>query len=172
MFNFKRSVSAAGFMAVAALASVSVPAQAAGGGGGVGIDNLTISPEASLVAKLAVSVTVTYTCRPVFDPSTNTFVVIMSSNAFVTVQERTGNEVANGSSVAFGTAVCDETLTPTPTVNTITILVPPTTFPSASGPFKNGEALISTSVVACPTSFGFPLPCNFGSAGPSIISIK
>jgi hypothetical protein len=171
MFNFKRSALAATVMAVAALASASVSAQAAGGGGGVGIDNLTISPSASLEAKLAVSVTVTYTCLPVFDPSTNTFDVNMSSNAFVSVQERTGHEVANGSAIAFGTAVCDEGLTPTPTVNSISILVQPTTFPTSSGPFKNGTALASTSVGACPNSF-FPLPCDFGNAGPSIISIK
>jgi hypothetical protein len=171
MFNFKRSVLAATFMAVAALASASVSAEAAGGGG-VGIDNLTISSSASLVAKLAVSVTVTYTCRPVFDPSTNTFVVNMSSSAFVSVQERTGHTVANGSAIANGTAVCNENVNPIPTVNSITVLVQPNTFPVSSGPFKNGTALASTSVVACPTSFGFPLPCDFGSAGPSIISIK
>jgi len=173
MFNFKRSVLAAGFMAVAALASVSMSAQAAGGGGGgAGIDSLTISPSASLVAKLAVSVTVTYTCQPVFDPSTNTFVVNMSSSAFVSVQEKTGHTVANGSGFANATAVCDEHLNATPTVNTITVLVQPTTFPTASGPFKNGTALARTSVIACPKSFGFPLPCDFGSAGPTVISIK
>jgi len=171
MFNLKRSLVAASLMAVAALASVSMPAQAAGGGGGVGIDNLTISPEASLVAKLAVSVTVTYTCQPVFDPSTNTFDINMSSNAFVSVQERTGHTVANGSAIAFGTAVCDEHLAATPTINSVTVLVQPTTFPTASDPFKNGTALVSTSVGACPVSF-FPLPCDFGNAGPSIISIK
>jgi hypothetical protein len=173
MFNFKRSVLAAGFMAVAALASVSMPAQAAGGGGGAGIDSLTISPSASLVAKLAVSVTVTYTCQPVFDPSTNTFIVNMSSSAFGSVQEKTGGHtVANGSGIANATAVCNEHLTATPTVNTITVLVQPTIFPTASGPFKNGTALASTSVVACPKSFGFPLPCDFGNAGPIVISIK
>jgi hypothetical protein len=170
MFNLKRSVLTAGAVAVAALSSFSMSAQAAGGGG-VGIDNLTISPSASLVAKLAVNVTITYTCRPVFDPSTNTFDVNMSSSAFVSVQERTGHSVANSSGIANGTAVCDEFLNRTPTVNTITVLVQPNTFPTASGPFKNGTALASTSVVACPTSF-FPLPCDFGDGGPSIISIK
>jgi hypothetical protein len=170
MFNLKRSVLTAGVAAVAALSSFSMSAQAAGGGG-VGIDNLTISPSASLVAKLAVNVTITYTCRPVFDPSTNTFDVNMSSSAFVSVQERTGHSVVNGSGIANGTAVCNEFLNPTPTVNSITVLVQPNTFPTASGPFKNGTALASTSVVACPTSF-FPLPCDFGNGGPSIISIK
>jgi hypothetical protein len=171
MFNFKRSVLAATVMAAAALGSASVSAQAAGGGGGAGIDNLTISPSASLVAKLAVSVTVTYTCKPVFDPSTNTFVVNMSSSAFVSVQERTGNDVANGSGIANGTAVCDEGPSSTPKVNSITVLAQPTTVPTVSGPFKNGTGLASTSVIACPRSF-FPLPCDFGSAGPSIISVK
>ncbi len=119
--------------------------------------------------------TVTYTCQPVFDPTTGGFDVIMSSSTFVSVQERTGGKtVANGSGVANGTAVCDEFLVATPTVNTVTMLVQPDTFP-ASGPFKNGTALASVNVVACPISFnasGFPPPCDFGSAGPTIISIK
>jgi hypothetical protein len=196
LFNLKRSAIAlstvltVGLIAVVALSStapgaaalrlatgkLSVAAHAAGGGGGgAGVDNLTIASPATLVAKLAASVTVTYTCQPVFDPTTGGFDVIMSSSTFVSVQERTGGKtVANGSGVANGTAVCDEFLVATPTVNTVTMLVQPDTFP-ASGPFKNGTALASVNVVACPISFnasGFPPPCDFGSAGPTIISIK
>ncbi|HYT12746.1 MAG TPA: hypothetical protein VEL12_08160 [Candidatus Nitrosopolaris sp.] len=196
MFNLKRSAIAlstvvtVGLVAVVALSSsasgqaalrqatskLSVTAQAAGGGGGAGIDNITFAPNSSLVAKLAVNVTVSYICQPVFDPTTGGEDIIMGSQVFVSLQERTGGKtVANGSGVAFGTAVCDEFLTPTPTVNTMTVLVQPDAFASNSVPFKNGSALASAQIIACPTSFnssGFPPPCDFGSAGPTIISIK
>jgi hypothetical protein len=195
LFNIKRSAIAlstvvtVGLVAVVALSSsasgqaalrqatskLSVTAQAAGGGGAAGIDNITFAPNSPLVAKLAVNVTVSYICQPVFDPTTGGQDIIMSSQVFVSVQERTGGKtVADGQGVGFGTAVCDEFLIPTPTVNTMTILVQPTSFP-ASGPFKNGSALASANIIACPTSFnssGFPPPCDFGSAGPTIISIK
>src|SRR5216683_1794266 len=93
MFNLKRSAITLSPIVVAALVAVvalsSTPSGAAalrlatgklgvtalaagGGGGGGGVDALTISPDATLVARLAVSVTVTYKCRPVFGP--NTFV--------------------------------------------------------------------------------------------------
>jgi hypothetical protein len=194
MFNLKRSAIAFSPIAMAALVAVialsstpsgaaalrlatsklAVTAQAAGGGGGFGIDNLTIAPDASLVAKLAVNVTITYTCQPAFDFNTGGFDVIMSSQAFVSVQEKTGHTAASGQGIANGTAVCDEFLNPTPTVNTMTVLVLPNTFPN-SGPFKNGTALASTSVIACPNTFvasGVPPPCDFGSVGPTVISIK
>jgi hypothetical protein len=196
LFNLKRSAIAlstvltVGLIAVVALSStapgaaalrlatgrLSVAAHAAGGGGGgAGVDNITIASPATLVAKLAVDVTVSYTCQPIFDPTTGGLDVIMSSSTFVSVQERTGGKtVANGSGVVNGTAVCDEFLVATPTVNTVTILVQPDVFP-ASGPFKNGDGLASVNIVACPISFsasGFPPPCDFGSAGPTIISIK
>jgi hypothetical protein len=195
MFNLKRSAIAlssvltVGLVAVVALSStgsgaaalrlatshLSVNAKAAGGGGGVGVDNLAFAPDGSLVAKLAVNVTISYTCQPQFDFNTGGFDVIMSSQAFVSVQEKTGHTAASGQGIANGTAVCDEFLNPTPTVNTMTVLVQPSSFP-LSGPFKNGTGLASVSVVACPNTFvasgGFPPPCDFGSAGPTIISIK
>jgi len=196
LFNLKRSAIAlstvltVGLVAVVALSSsasgqaalrqasgkLSVTAEAAGGGGGAGIDNITFAPNSSLVAKLAVNVTVSYICQPVFDPTTGGVDIIMGSQVFVSLQERTGGKtVANGSGVAFGTAVCDEFLIPTPTVNTMTVLVQPNAFGSNSVPFKNGSALANAQIIACPTSFnssGFPPPCDFGSAGPTIISIK
>ncbi|HEX9098360.1 MAG TPA: hypothetical protein VF956_02605 [Candidatus Dormibacteraeota bacterium] len=194
MFKFKRSALAlspivtAVLVAVVALSTtpsgaaalriasdrLGVTAHAAGGGGGFGIDNLTIAPDASLVAKLAVNVTISYTCQPTFDFNTGGFDVIMSSQAFVSVQEKTGHTAASGQGITNGTAVCDEFLNPTPTVNTMTVLVQPSTFP-ISGPFKNGTALANTSVIACPNTFvasGVPPPCDFGSVGPTIISIK
>jgi len=151
-----------------------VTAYAAGGGGsGGGIDHLTIS-RAELTAKLAVTLTVTYMCQPVFDPNTGQLDVFFSSfqNAFL--QERTGKTVANGSGFGNGTAICDEGLTSTPTVNQATILVTPDVFP-ASGPFKNGAALATVQVFACPNVFvasGVPPPCEFGSLNNAIISIK
>jgi hypothetical protein len=194
MFNFKRSAIAlspivtAALVAVVALSStpsgaaalrlatdrLGVTAQAAGGGGGGGIDALTIS-QGSLVAKLAVSVTVTYTCQPVFDPNTGGLDTFMFSSAYTTVEERINKTtIAQGSGFSNGTAICDEGLNPTPTVNQFSVLVQPNTFPTGV-PFRKGTALASVSVFACPNTFvasGVPPPCDFGSAGPTVISIK
>ncbi len=195
MFNLKRlafalsPVLAAGVVAAVAMSTtapgaaalrnaaskLSINAEAAGGGGGggVGVGALTIT-NAELVAHLAVNVTITYLCQPVFDPNTGGFDVFMSSGVFSTVQEKVGNDTANGFGFANGTAICDEGLTPTPTVNTATVLVQPNVFP-ASPPFKNGTALATVSVFACPNTFvasGVPPPCDFGSLGPTVISIK
>ncbi len=151
-----------------------VTAYAAGGGGsGGGIDQLTIS-RAELTAKVAVNVTVTYMCQPVFDPNTGQLDVFFFSSSFATLQEKTGKTVANGSGFGSGTAICDEGLTSTPTVNQLTMLVTPYVFP-ASGPFKNGTALATVEVFACPNVFvasGVPPPCDFGSLINTIISIK
>ncbi len=195
MFNLKRlafalsPVLAAGVVAAVAMSTtapgaaalrnaaskLSINAEAAGGGGGggVGVDALTIT-NAELVAHLAVNVTITYLCQPVFDPNTGRFDVFMSSGVFSTVQEKVGNDTADGFGFANRTAICDEGLTPTPTVNTATVLVQPSFFP-ASPPFKNGTALATVSVFACPNTFvasGVPPPCDFGSLGPTVISIK
>src|SRR5260370_40397153 len=110
-----------------AASKLSINAEAAGGGGGGvgGVDGLAIT-DASLVAHFAVNLTVTYTCRPVFDPNTGGFDVFMSSGAFSQVQERTsGKTIVRGSGFANGTAICDEGLRPTPTVNTGPIIVTP-----------------------------------------------
>jgi hypothetical protein len=196
MFNFKRSAIALSPIVVAALVAVvalsSTPSGAAalrlatgrlavtalaagGGGGGAGIDALTISPEATLVAKLAVSVTVSYKCRPVFDPNTGRLDIFMQGGSNTFVEERINKTtIATGSGFTNGTSVCDEGLTPTPTVNQFTVLVQPNFFP-ASIPFRKGSALASVSVFACPNTFvasGVPPPCDFGSAGPIVISIK
>jgi hypothetical protein len=197
LFKFKRLAIAvspiltAGLVAVVAMSStapgqaalrnamgkLSINAEAAGGGGGGGggVDALTIKSPASLVAKLAVNVTVSYICRPVFDPNTGGFDVLMSANVFGSLQERTsGKTVAHGFGVAFGNAVCDEGLVSTPTVNTTTVLISPDIFP-ASGPFKKGTGIATVQVIACPNTFvasGVPPPCDFGSAGPTVISIK
>jgi hypothetical protein len=194
MFKFKRSVITlspifmAALVAVVALSStpsgaaalriasdrLGVTAHAAGGGGGAGVDALTIS-QGSLVAKLAVSVDVTYTCRPVFDPNTGGLDTFMFSSGFTSLEEKVNKTtIAQGNGFSNGTAVCDEGLTPTPTVNQLTILVQPFGFPTAA-PFRKGTALANVSVFACPNTFvasGVPPPCDFGSAGPIVISIK
>ena len=114
-------------------------------------------------------------CRPVLDPNTGGLDVFMSSGAFSGVQERTsGKTIVSGSGFANGTAVCDEGLTSTPTVNTVTIVVTPNFFP-VSLPFKKGSALATVNVFACPNTFvasGVPPPCDFGNLGPTVISIK
>ncbi len=195
MFNLKRlafalsPVLAAGVVAAVAMSTtapgaaalrnaaskLSINAEAAGGGGGGGgVDGLAIT-DSSLVAHLAVNLTVTYICRPVFDPNTGGFDIFMSSGVDATVQERTGRETANGFGFGNGTAICNEGLTPTPTVNTATVLVSPAVFPSASPPFKNGTALATVNVFVCPNTFvasGVPPPCDFGFLGPTVISIK
>ena len=195
MFNFKRSaitlspIFMAALVAVVALSStpsgaaalriasdrLGVTAHAAGGGGGgAGIDALTIS-QGTLVAKLAVNVTVTYTCQPVFDPNTGGLDTFMFSSAYTTVEERINKTtIAQGSGFSNGTAICDEGLTPMPTVNQLSILVQPNTY-STGVPFRKGTALASVSVSACPNTFvasGVPPPCDFASAGPTVISIK
>ena len=194
MFNLKRSVITlspivmAALVAVVALTStpsgaaalriasdrLGVTAHAAGGGGGAGVDALTVS-QGTLVAKLAVSVTVTYICRPAFDPNTGGLDTFMFSSGFTSLDERVNKTtVAQGNGFSNGTATCDEGLTPTPTVNSFTVLVQPFGFPNAA-PFRKGTALASVSVVACPNTFvasGVPPPCDFGSAGPTVISIK
>lgn len=173
-------VAAALVLAVAASSASHSPSvlrvhAAGGGGGGFGIDQLTIAPRASLTARLAVNVSVSYVCRFVIDPNSGQPLVFFSSFEFASVQERTGKTVANGSGFASGgTAICDEGLTVNPTVNQATILVTPDVFP-ASGPFKNGTALASVNVSACPNTFvvsGVPPPCDFGSVGPTVITIK
>ncbi len=183
MFNLKRSAITLSPIVVAALVAVvalsSTPSGAAalrlatgklgvtalaagGGGGGGGVDALTISPDATLVARLAVSVTVTYK-------------FFMSSGADASVEERINKTtIALGFGFANGPAVCDEGINPTPTVNQVTVLVQPNLFP-ASVPFRKGPALASVSVFACPNTFvasGIPPPCDFGSVGPTVISIK
>lgn len=196
MFNLKRSAITLSPIVMAALVAVvalsSTPSGAAalrlatgqlgvtalaagGGGGGGGIDALTISPDATLVARLAVSVDVTYTCRPVFDPNTGGLDTFMFSGANATVDERINKTtIAQGFGFSNGTATCDEGINPTPTVNQLTVLVQPNTFPTGV-PFRKGTALASVSVFACPNTFvasGVPPPCDFGSAGPTVISIK
>jgi hypothetical protein len=194
MFNFKRSALAlspivtAALVAVVALSStpsgaaalriatdrLGVTAHAAGGGGGAGIDALTVS-RGDLVAKLAVNVTVTYMCQPVFDPNTGGLDTLMFSSGYTALEEKINKTtIAQGSGFSNGTAICDEGLTPTPTVNQFTVLVQPYGFPTAA-PFRKGTALATVSVVACPNTFvasGVPPPCDFGSVGPTVISIK
>jgi hypothetical protein len=165
---------AAALRGVAGKLSLNAQAAGGGGGGGGGVDSIAI-PSATLTAKLAVSLTVTYSCRPAFDPSTNSFDVSFSSQIFSSVQERTsGKTVANGSGIAFGNAICNEGLVPTPAVNQATVLVTPDVFP-ASGPLKKGTALANVQVIACPIVFvasGVQPPCDFGSSIGTIISIK
>jgi hypothetical protein len=195
MFNFKRSaitlspIFMAALVAVVALSStpsgaaalriasdrLGVTAHAAGGGGGgAGVDALTVS-QGTLVAKLAVSVDVTYMCRPVFDPNTGRLDTFMFSSGFTSLEEKINKTtIAQGNGFSNGTAICNEGLTPTPTVNRFTILVQPFGFPTAA-PFRKGTALANVSVFACPNTFvasGVPPPCDFGSAGPIVIEIK
>jgi hypothetical protein len=148
--------------------NLTVAAQAAGGGGGV--VTLTIAPSASLTAKLAATVTVTYTCPPIFDPTTGTSETVLASTLYVQVLQRQGKVVAHGTGFSNGTAICDGTF-----VNHASAVVVPDIYPGfASQPLKRGTALATASVSACSTAVisGPYGACDFGSAGPSAISIK
>ena len=147
----------------AAANNIAVTAHAAGGGGGGGVGmTLTIAPNATLTAKLAATVLVSYTCLPV---NGETF---LATNLFVQVSERTsGKTVAQGTGSFNGFAVCDGT------VNTASVVVIPGGY-FTSPPFKKGTALATVNGSACSAfvaSGGYPA-CDFGSAGPTTISIK
>ncbi|HEX3507395.1 MAG TPA: hypothetical protein VHW94_03300 [Candidatus Dormibacteraeota bacterium] len=147
----------------AAANNLTVTAHAAGGGGGgVGM-NITIVPTASLTARLAATTLVSYTCQPV---NGETF---LAANVFVQVSERTsGKTVAQGSGAFGGFAVCDGV-----TVNTASVVVIPGGY-FTSPPFKKGTALATANGLACSSvvASGGYQACDFGSAGPTTVSIK
>ena len=148
----------------AAANHLTVTAHAAGGGGGGGgIMTISIAPTGSLTAKLAVTTLVSYTCQPVLGET------FLTADLYVQVSERTsGKTVAQGSGVFSGFAICDGT-----TVNTASVVVIPGGY-FTSPPFKKGTGLATVSGDACSNvvaSGGFQA-CDFGTAGPTTISIK
>ena len=148
----------------AAANNLTVTAHAAGGGvGGGGGMNISIAPTASLTARLAVTTLVSYTCQPV---NGETF---LAASLYVQVSERTsGKTVAQGTGVFNGFATCDSF-----TVNTASVVVIPGGY-FTSPPFKKGTGLATVNGDACSAvvaSGGFQA-CDFGTAGPTIISIK
>ena len=168
------SATAPGATALRAVAgNLTVAAHAAGGGGGLGgVVSLTIAPTALLTAKLAATVSVSYTCQPIVDPITGNVETSLLSNLFVQVLQKQGKVVAHGSGFSNGTAICDNT-----TVNQASVVVVPDIYPGfSSPPLKHGAALASVNASACetvpPTSSSPFVPCDFGSAGPTAISIK
>jgi hypothetical protein len=148
----------------AAANNLTVTAHAAGGGGGGGgIMTISIAPTSSLTAKLAVTTLVSYTCEPV---NGETF---LAANLYVQVSERTsGKTVAQGIGVFNGFAQCDGA-----TVNTASVVVIPSGY-FTNPPFKKGTGLATVNGSACSAfvaSGGFQA-CDFGTAGPTTISIK
>jgi hypothetical protein len=147
----------------AAANNLTVTAHAAGGGGGGGGMTISIAPTGSLTAKLAVTTLVSYTCQRVNDET------FLAASLYVQVSERTsGKTVAQGTGVFNGFATCDGW-----TVNTASVVVIPGGY-FTNPPFKKGTGLATVSGIACSavvTSGGFQA-CDFGTAGPSIISIK
>jgi hypothetical protein len=145
--------------------NLTVTAHAAGsggGGGGTGM-NLTIAPNATLTARLAATVLVSYTCQSVNGE------IFLPANVFVQVSQRTsGKTVAQGAGAFNGFATCDGA-----TINTASVVVIPGGY-FTSPPFKKGTALATASGSACSsvvTSGGYQ-ECDFGSAGPVTVSIK
>jgi hypothetical protein len=106
---------------------------------------------------------VSYTCQPVNSETQ------LAVNLYVQVSEKSsGKQVATGIGVFNGIATCDGT-----TVNTATVVVIPGGY-FTNPPFKHGTGLATVNGSACSaviTSGGYP-ECDFGSAGPTIISIK
>jgi len=148
----------------AAANHLTVTAHAADGGkGGGGGMTMSVAPTGSLTAKLAVTTVVSYTCEPV---NGETF---LAANLFVQVSERTsGKTVAQGSGTFSGFATCDGG-----TVNTASVVVIPGGF-FTNPPFKKGTGLATVNGMACSSvvaSGGFQA-CDFGTAGPTIVSIK
>jgi hypothetical protein len=148
----------------AAANNLTVTAHAAGGGGGSGGGmNISIAPTSSLTAKLAVTTLVSYTCQPV---NGETF---LAANLYVQVSERTsGKTVAQGIGVFNGFATCDGA-----TVNTASVVVIPGGY-FTNPPFKKGTGLATVNGSACSAvvASGGYQDCDFGTAGPTTISIK
>jgi hypothetical protein len=151
--------------------SVAITAHAAGGGGGSGGATVTMNPRAALVAKLGAGVSVSYTCQPGFDPTTGYPITDMSSFVNVEVQQRQGKSIVTGYGFSTGTAICDGF-----TMNKVTVVAVPENYPGfSSPPFKSGVALATADVQACANGTAVSPPffvCDFGSAGPSAISVK
>jgi hypothetical protein len=184
MFNFKRlwmvlssalTLGVAGVLVLAGTApgasalraaanNLTVAAHAAGpGAGGGGGMNIAIAPTASLTARLAVTVLVSYTCQPVDNES------FLAASLYVQVSERTsGKTVAQGTGVFNGFATCDGG-----TVNTASVVVIPGGY-FTSPPFKKGTGLVTVNGSACSAfvASGGYQACDFGSAGPTVVSIK
>jgi hypothetical protein len=165
------SATAPGAQVLRAVANnLAVTAHADGGGISIGT-----SPTATLTAKLAASVSVSYTCQPVIDSFGNIY-YSFSSFLSVGLLEKEGKVIARGSGFTNGTAVCDDIwFNRNPTVNHATIVVIPD---YGSPAFKHGAALVSVNANACPnnvpvvTSPPFFPPCDFGNLAPTAISIK
>jgi hypothetical protein len=164
------AATAPGSSALRAVANnLTVAAHAAGGGGG-GVVTITVAPTAALTAKLAATVSVSYTCPAIFNPSTGLTETQLASNVYIQVVQRQGKVVAHGSGFSSGMATCDGNF-----VNHASAVVVPDIYPGfVSPPLKRGTALATASVYACSTAvisgpFG---ACDFGSAGPLTISIK
>ncbi|HEY8814103.1 MAG TPA: hypothetical protein VIP57_03235 [Candidatus Dormibacteraeota bacterium] len=131
---------------------------------------ITIAPTGSLTARLAATVNVSYTCSPVVDPITGISQTVLQDNLFVQVQQRQGKAIAHGSGFSSGTAICDGNF-----VNHASTVVVPDIYPGfTSSPFKKGAALATVNGSACSavvTSGPFGA-CDFGTGGPTAISIK
>jgi hypothetical protein len=140
-----RIVAMAGFALAAALP---VTASAAGGPFQPGV-NVTIGSPITLQSKLLVTVPVTVSCPIAF------------AGAFQFGDVSAAVMQANGKSVSQGNgdiqlAGCDAN------PQTVYVQVLPTTYPTASGPFHGGQAIVTASALVCDTTFA----CYGGSAGP------
>src|SRR6266550_7985465 len=117
------AATAPGSSALRAVANnLTVAAHAAVGGGG-GVVTLTVAPAATLTAKLAATVSVSYTCPGIVD-STGHEENVLASTVYIQVMQRQGKVVAHGSGFSSGTAICNSNF-----VNHATIVVVPDVYP-------------------------------------------
>jgi len=140
-----------------------------GGGGGGGNMVITIAPRATLSAGgNAVTLSLTYTCDANPADPTPAFSGGVGAQVWQIVKQR---QVAFGGGFTnISTANCDGS------VNSATVVVNPNLFgPSASPPFKNGQAIAQASGNLCDwnqlDASGNPTFCDFGGSSPTSILI-
>jgi hypothetical protein len=139
----------------------------AGGYGGGGNMNLTISPNASILAKVDAVVQVSYSCDELFDAYGNVAQPYEVSGFLnVQVSQKSGSSAASG----YGSANLTNVSCFPGAVNTATVTVTP-----YNAPFKNGTAVAQAYAQVCSnggfSSFG-PGPCDTGQTDSTVINIK
>ena len=140
-----RAFAVAGFTLAAALP---VTTSAAGGPFQPGV-NVTIGSPITLQSKLLVTVPVTVSCPTPFAGA------FAFGDVSASVMEAYGKSVSQGNG-DVQISSCD--VNP----HTFYVQVLPNTFPTPSGPFHGGQAIVSASALVCDTTFA----CYGGSAGP------
>lgn len=143
-------------LALAVVAALPAPAAAAGGGGGGGTGITVTVGSPTIEGRVLVTVPVTIQCSGPIAGAPLAFGFVN-----VSIQQAYGQTVSNGSG---GIAIASCPSTP----QTFYVLVSPNLYPTTSGPFHGGPALVSASAFAEDATF-----TNFagGSFGPAIVKL-